>query len=182
VKGILLNHNGTPEFYTAAEADTARGYVRACAADEPGWETLIPRIDAMSDDRVIACALRLWPQGWVDFCTYFAADIRAAEQESADRWHAEATGAARGHLFASRLPDAALRWGRCTLTATEAVTTLGADIAQLHRDDGMSWREIAEILGVPIPVAMVWAAEGRARGCLIAAATAFRTSTTGQEI
>ena len=77
-------------------------------------------------------------------------------------WWAEATTAARGHLFAKRLPAAALARGRCSLTATEAVQTLGHNIREL-RADRMPWREIANILGVPIPIAALWAAESLVR-------------------
>ncbi|MEV4241695.1 hypothetical protein AB0J47_41855 [Nocardia sp. NPDC049737] len=74
----------------------------------------------------------------------------------------EAARAARGHLFAAHLPAAALAWGNCSLTATEAVEVLGADIWQAWRG-GSSWRWIADILDVPRPVAMIWAIESLIR-------------------
>ncbi|WP_028477343.1 hypothetical protein [Nocardia sp. CNY236] len=157
-----MESNPSP-FATKAEVDAARGYLRACVEWNPNWEpSHSRRIDALTDEQVIDATLRSWPQGWDDFRSYFAGDIHAAEEEDAARWHAEATQAARGHLFASRLPRAALRWGRCSLTATEAVATLGADIADL-RQGGESWSRMAEVLGVPVPIVRAWAVEGRAR-------------------
>ncbi|MBF6301639.1 hypothetical protein IU459_29475 [Nocardia amamiensis] len=150
-------------FATTAEVTTARGYLRACVEQNPHWEPEdSEEIEALTHEQVIARTLRIWPHGWEAFRSYYADDIRAAGEAESAAWFAEATQAARGHLFASRLPKAALRWGRCSLTATEAVTTLGADLAEIRRD-AAEWHWIAEILGVPVPVAMAWAVEGRAR-------------------
>jgi len=176
-----MNLNELPHYPTAAQITAARDYVRACVAYEPGWETEIPRVDAMPAEQVIEEALRLWADSWDDFCAHFACDIRAAEQDEASRWHAEAAQAARGHLFPSRLPAAALSWGRCTLTAAEAVKQLGADIADRHEPrDGVTWRWIAAILGVPIPVAMAWAVEGRTRNTLAALIRPFRSGSASK--
>ncbi|MGW4719750.1 hypothetical protein [Nocardia sp. NPDC004260] len=163
-------------FATTAEVATARGYLLACVEQNPHWEPEdSEEIDALTDEQVIARTLRVWPEGWEDFRTYFAEDIRDAEAVERAAWFAEAAQAARGHLFASRLPEAALRWGRCSLSATEAVATLGADIAEIRRD-AAEWHWIAEILGVPVPVAMAWAVEGRARQLATVLVRPFRAA------
>ncbi|MET9028165.1 hypothetical protein ABZW96_21455 [Nocardia sp. NPDC004168] len=162
-------------FATTAEVTAARGYLRACVEQNPNWEPEHSKeIETLTHEQVIERTLRVWPHGWEAFRTYFADDIRAAGEAESAAWFAEAAQAARGHLFASRLPAAALRWGRCALTATEAVTTLGADIAGIRRD--AEWRWIAEILGVPIPVAMAWAVEGRARQLATVIVRPFRAA------
>ncbi|WP_280264641.1 hypothetical protein [Nocardia wallacei] len=87
-----------------------------------------------------------------------------------DEWLPEATRAARGHLFAAHLPAATLAWGACGYTTTDAVQLLGARIRErwwgnglYWRGDRSSWREIADILDVPVPIAMAWAAESLVR-------------------
>lgn len=95
-------------------------------------------------------------------------------------WHAEAALAANGHVFASRLPAAALLYGECALTATEAVTSLGASLAE-DRRDGTSWRYLADLIEVPVPVAVAWAVEGRIRQGAAALVRPFRNPTIEKE-
>ncbi|WP_069166338.1 hypothetical protein [Nocardia altamirensis] len=159
-----MSTNNYPAFFTVVEVATARGYLIACVESSQFWEPEHnEEIEALTDREVVARALRLWPQGWADFCTYFASDIRAAEAEESMRWNAEAARAARWHLFPARLPAAALRWGQCDLTATAAVHGLGIDLADIPSYETAQWRWIAETLGVPTPVAIAWAVEGRTR-------------------
>ncbi|MEV6070045.1 hypothetical protein AB0L82_26165 [Nocardia sp. NPDC052001] len=79
-----------------------------------------------------------------------------------ESWYAEARQAARGRPFPNRLCTAALRRGHCALTATEAVQELGHGIAQ-DWIEGSTWAEITDILGVPKPLAQLWAIDGLIR-------------------
>ena len=184
-----MDLNTLSQYPTSAEIEIARGYLIAFVDQlDPHAETLIPKIKHWPAEKVVEQAIRCWPEGWNDFREKFASDIRAAEAEERARWHAEAEQAARKHVFAARMPAAALAWGQCSLTATEAVHDLGLDIgrkwcgddvpvllAALYAAegvirrvqgpwrDGMSWREIADILAVPIPIAIAWAIESRIR-------------------
>ncbi|WP_280432242.1 hypothetical protein [Nocardia brasiliensis] len=170
-----MSTNHSPAHFTHAELATAKGYLIACAEQSAYWEPEhSEEIEALSGRENIDRALRLWPQGWADFCSYFAADIADAEQAQIARWNAEAAHAARGHLFASRLPAAVRRWGHCTLTARAAVWQLGVDLADIPVRDTEQWRYSAEVLEVPLPVVIAWAIEGRARQRLIRLADPLR--------
>ncbi|BDT97306.1 hypothetical protein [Nocardia sputorum] len=171
----MSDTNTTPGHVTKAEITVARGYLRACVEYVSADPERSARIEALDSDAVYQRILRVWPEGWDHFREVFANDIADAEADERAAWFAEASQAARGHLFASRLPAAALRWGRCSLTATEAVTTLGADIAE-NRREAAEWHWIAEILGVPVPVAMAWAVEGRTRQLAAAIFRPFHTT------
>lgn len=94
-------------------------------------------------------------------------------------WTVEAEQAARGHVFASRMPAAALLMGQCSLTATEAVAALGESIAE-YRRDGFSWGYVAALIKVPVPVAMAWAVEGRTRSALAALIRPFRSGSASE--
>ncbi|WP_433716948.1 hypothetical protein ACQP2U_43555 (plasmid) [Nocardia sp. CA-084685] len=72
---------GSPITPSAAQLGTAREYLWACADMAPADnEELIAKVEAFSDEQVVRATLRMWPQGWEDFCTYFAPEIRDAEQ------------------------------------------------------------------------------------------------------
>ena len=159
---------------TTAEVVVARNYLRARVEQNPLWKPAhTEEINALDHDTVVERTLRVWPHGWQDFLAYFGPEIRIAEQDEADQWFADAERAARCWVFASLLPAAALWRGRCSLTATEAVRTLGVDIAEQHRD-GSSWRRIADGLEVPTHVAIAWAIQGRARQTLANVVRPFR--------
>ncbi|WP_344319848.1 hypothetical protein, partial [Nocardia ninae] len=53
--------------------------------------------------------------------------------------------------------------GQCTATATAAVHAVGLDLAGIRSREPEQWRHIASVLGVPVPVALAWAIEGRIR-------------------
>ncbi|MGV9676372.1 hypothetical protein ACWDSJ_13915 [Nocardia sp. NPDC003482] len=75
---------GLPQAPTPAQVDTARGYLRACVEQHPDWiQEHTAWVDTLSDGDVVAYALRFWPQGWNDFCNYFAHDIRNTETVTA---------------------------------------------------------------------------------------------------
>ncbi len=65
---------------SAAQLDTARGYLRACL-EYFGHEEAASRLDALPDGEVVRRALQYWPEGWGHFCGHFASDIRAFEAE-----------------------------------------------------------------------------------------------------
>ncbi|PXX52302.1 hypothetical protein DFR70_13334 [Nocardia tenerifensis] len=161
---MYVNHS--PTFVTAAELLTARRYLVRCIEQStygaPGEPD--PReVEALPEHEVIARVMRLWPQGWNHFREHFAADIRTAEQAEVVRWHAEAARAARRHLFPTRLPAAARRWGACTRPASEAVHALGPELAEIRSHEPGQWRHLAGVLDVPVLVAFAWAVEARAR-------------------
>ncbi|WP_039823470.1 hypothetical protein [Nocardia testacea] len=116
----------------------------------------------LSPRQVVSRINLIYEGGWAAFCRYHADEIAAADELEHRQWQAEAEEAASSHLFPDLLPAAALRSGGCTLTATESVHGLGGRVADWRRDR-MTWAEITEILGVPTPVAMAWAVEGRLR-------------------
>ncbi|WP_157187404.1 hypothetical protein [Nocardia vinacea] len=76
-----MHHIEIP-FATAAEVVVARGYLRACVEQNPLWEPEhTEEINALDHDTVVERTLRLWPEGWRDFCVFFAGDIRIAEED-----------------------------------------------------------------------------------------------------
>ncbi|WP_280431563.1 hypothetical protein [Nocardia brasiliensis] len=189
---MYVNDIPDTDTVTDAELSIARGYLITCVQywkDEADAENF----SALPAEQVIDRVLRLWPEGWADFCAHFADDIHAAEEaeraeraarwrevdEKAARWHAEVERVARRHLFGTRLPAAVSGLGCISLTASEAVRAVGARIAADHTQ-GMSWREVAARSSVPVPVAFTWAIEARARQRLAllggALRRAFRTS------
>lgn len=81
--------NPTPE-----QVYVARHYLWSCVA-MAGWtEQRGAAIEALPDHEVIERTLRLWPEGWADFCITFATDIaNATENIAADK---------RAHTITSR--------------------------------------------------------------------------------
>ncbi|MGW4125774.1 hypothetical protein [Nocardia sp. NPDC004711] len=138
----------------------ARDWLLVCKNDFGEWpEVTSAELAALSPGEVISIVHQGWGGGLAAFLETCAGDIEARREQQMQDWYAEARRAARGRPFPGRLPTAALSQGRCSLTATEAVKELGIDIA---RDwlDGMTWREIADLLDVPTPVALIWAIDG----------------------
>ncbi|MEU6579574.1 hypothetical protein [Nocardia sp. NPDC046763] len=144
----------------AAVVSVARDWLLVCKNDFGEWpEVTSAELAALSPEEVISFVHQGWGGGLAAFLETCADDIEARREQALRDWYIEARRAARGRPFSSRIPTAALNWGRCTLTATEAVQELGVSIA---RDwlDGMSWREITDVLGVPTPIAALWAIDG----------------------
>lgn len=81
----LLRGVDLPPTPTNAQLEVARDYLRACVEMAPAWtEQHTAEVNALPAEVVLDRTLRLWPEGWADFCTYFASDIAAAEAEQAE--------------------------------------------------------------------------------------------------
>ncbi|MFJ2834615.1 hypothetical protein ACIO52_04565 [Nocardia sp. NPDC087230] len=65
-----------PAHVTPVQITVARNFLRACVEQISADPARHARIDALDAAEVYDRTLRVWPQGWDDFCEYFAGDIR----------------------------------------------------------------------------------------------------------
>ncbi|MFD0366312.1 hypothetical protein ACFQZZ_33170 [Nocardia sp. GCM10030253] len=80
-----MSDTATTSAPTPAQLDVARGYIEACVDYFREWtDADAEALTAASADEIVARALRWWPEGWADFCTYFATDIHNST-ENLDR-------------------------------------------------------------------------------------------------
>lgn len=162
------------------EIAAARSFLKDCAdAYARPWDDVEETeefIDAMTGDELRAMIRRTWGE-WQEWRTAYAdaiAEEAAIEQVQwwAEFW-AEFDAVARWRLYGSHMRQAQA-WTSCTATGAEAAREIGERVIESRHHE--SWAEIAQRLGAPTHVVVVWSVETRIRKAAAALARPFRTA------